>query len=99
MTNSERKRLSSVMMSSVMPSEKYSCSGSPLILVKGSTAIDGLSGRPSSGFLDSLSVSGSGTFSPDFSVTAYTATGSSKPFTTLLPRLARSKGSRLGSAS
>ena len=37
-----RKRDSSVMMSSVMPSEKYSCSGSPLMLVKGSTAIDGL---------------------------------------------------------
>ena len=29
------------MMSSVIPSEKYSCSGSPLILVKGRTAIDG----------------------------------------------------------
>jgi hypothetical protein len=27
-----------------MPSAKYSCSGSPLILAKGSTAIDGLSG-------------------------------------------------------
>ena len=33
----------SVMMSSVMPSAKYSCSGSPLMLLKGSTAIDGLS--------------------------------------------------------
>ena len=32
------------MMSSVMPSEKYSCSGSPDMLLKGSTAIDGLSG-------------------------------------------------------
>ena len=42
-TNSERNRDSSVMMSSVMPSEKYSCSGSPLMLVKGSTAIEGLS--------------------------------------------------------
>ena len=31
----------SVMMSSVIPSEKYSCSGSPLMLVKGRTAIDG----------------------------------------------------------
>jgi hypothetical protein len=30
-----------------MPSAKYSCSGSPLILAKGSTAIDGLSGSES----------------------------------------------------
>ena len=35
----------SVMMSSVMPSEKYSCSGSPLMLLNGRTAIDGLSGH------------------------------------------------------
>src|SRR5262245_1274291 len=35
---------SSVMSSSVMPSAKYSCFGSSLMLVKGSTAIDGLSG-------------------------------------------------------
>ena len=33
------------MMSSVMPSAKYSCSGSPLMLVNGSTASEGLSGR------------------------------------------------------
>ena len=33
------------MISSTMPSAKYSCSGSPLILANGSTAIDGLSGR------------------------------------------------------
>jgi hypothetical protein len=33
----------SVMMSSLMPSEKYSCSGSPLMLLKASTAMDGLS--------------------------------------------------------
>ena len=30
------------MMSSLMPSEKYSCSGSPLMLLKASTAIEGL---------------------------------------------------------
>jgi hypothetical protein len=47
MTKSERNRESSVMMSSVMPSEKYSCSGSSLMLVKGSTAMDGLSGSAS----------------------------------------------------
>ena len=38
-----------VMMSSVMPSAKYSCSGSPLMLVNGSTASEGLSGRGSTG--------------------------------------------------
>src|SRR4051812_47123792 len=32
------------MMSSTTPSAKYSCSGSPLMFVKGSTAMDGLSG-------------------------------------------------------
>jgi hypothetical protein len=38
-------RVSAVMISSTMPSTKYSRSGSPLILAKGSTAIDGLSER------------------------------------------------------
>ena len=33
----------SVMMSSVMPSLKYSCSGSPLMLTNGRTAMDGRS--------------------------------------------------------
>jgi hypothetical protein len=32
---------SAVMMSSAMPSAKYSCSGSPERLLKGSTAIEG----------------------------------------------------------
>src|SRR5947208_94347 len=44
MTKSQRIRESAVMISSTMPSTKYSCSGSPLILAKGNTAIDGLSG-------------------------------------------------------
>ena len=51
MTNSSENRDSSVMMSSVMPSLKYSCSGSPLRFVKGSTAIEGLSGSDSGVFL------------------------------------------------
>ena len=34
----------SVMMSSEIPSLKYSCSGSPLMFSNGSTAMDGLSG-------------------------------------------------------
>src|SRR6202035_624045 len=51
MTNSQRMRESAVIISSTMPSAKYSCSGSPLILAKGSTAIDGLSGSVSWGVL------------------------------------------------
>src|SRR5262249_42431500 len=38
-------RESAVIISSTIPSAKYSCSGSPLIFWNGSTAIDGLSGR------------------------------------------------------
>ena len=55
MTNSDLTRASSVMMSSATPSAKYSCSISPLMLVNGSTAIDGLpavaseGGRPPGG--------------------------------------------------
>ena len=41
MTESAETFDRSVMMSSVMPSAKYSCSGSPLMLANGSTAIDG----------------------------------------------------------
>ena len=44
MTNSPDTFERSVMMSSVMPSLKYSWSGSLLMLTNGSTAIDGLSG-------------------------------------------------------
>ena len=40
----ELQRAIAVVISSTIPSTKYSCSGSPLILAKGSTAIDGLSG-------------------------------------------------------
>jgi hypothetical protein len=42
MTKSQGNREIAVMISSTTPSTKYSCSGSPLILAKGSTAIDGL---------------------------------------------------------
>ena len=44
MTKNQRSLDSAVMMSSLMPSEKYSCSGSPLKLTKGSTAMAGRSG-------------------------------------------------------
>jgi hypothetical protein len=36
-----------VIISSTMPSAKYSCSGSPLMFWNGKTAIDGLSGSGS----------------------------------------------------
>jgi len=44
-TKSQRMRDNAVMISSTMPSTKYSCSGSPDMFWNGSTAIDGLSGR------------------------------------------------------
>ena len=44
MTNRDFERDSPVMMSSTMPSAKYSCSGSPLMFSNGSTAMEGLSG-------------------------------------------------------
>ena len=37
-----------------MPSARYSCSGSPLILANGSTAIDGLSGSARVGYQRAL---------------------------------------------
>ena len=43
-TNSHLMRESAVVMSSTMPSTKYSCSASPLMFWNGSTAMDGLSG-------------------------------------------------------
>ena len=45
MTNSHGSRAIAVVISSTMPSAKYSCSGSPLKFWNGSTAIDGLSGN------------------------------------------------------
>src|SRR5215475_10501838 len=48
MTNNDLKRESAVMISSTMPSAKYSCSGSPLMFWNGSTAMEGLSGNGSS---------------------------------------------------
>jgi hypothetical protein len=48
-TNNCRKRDNAVMISSTMPSAKYSCSGSPLTFWNGSTAIEGLSGSAKAG--------------------------------------------------
>src|SRR5690349_433976 len=47
MTNRLDMRERPLVRSSVMPSLKYSCFGSSLIFVKGSTMIEGLSGRGS----------------------------------------------------
>src|SRR5438874_9127124 len=47
MTKSQRMRLNAVMISSTMPSAKYSCSGSPDMFWNGKTAMDGLSGSGS----------------------------------------------------
>ena len=44
-TKNQRNLDNAVMMSSLMPSEKYSCSESPLMLMKGSTAMAGRSGN------------------------------------------------------
>jgi hypothetical protein len=44
-TRSQRSFDSAVMMSSLMPSEKYSRSGSSLMLLKASTAMTGRSGN------------------------------------------------------
>jgi hypothetical protein len=46
-TNNHLNRESAVMISSTMPSAKYSCSGSPDMFWNGSTAMEGLSGSGS----------------------------------------------------
>src|SRR5215472_13993459 len=50
MTNRPGNLERPVVRSSVMPSLKYSCSGSLLRLANGSTAMEGLSGKASAGF-------------------------------------------------
>src|SRR5713226_10640911 len=49
MTNRSGSLERAVVKSSVIPSLKYSCLGSSLMLVKGSTAIEGLSGNARAG--------------------------------------------------
>src|SRR6266852_6121257 len=49
MTNRTGSLERAVIRSSVMPSLKYSCLGSSLMLVNGSTAIEGLSGNGKAG--------------------------------------------------
>ena len=50
-TKNQRNRVSAVIMSSVIPSARYSCSFSPLKLANGRTAIDGLCSRSIGGDL------------------------------------------------
>jgi hypothetical protein len=50
MTKNHRTLDNAMMMSSVMPSEKHSCSGSPLMFWNGNIAIDGLSRNGSGAF-------------------------------------------------
>ena len=67
-TKNQRSLDSAVMMSSLIPSEKYSCSGSPLIFVKGSTAMAGRSGSGSTVDAGSWLPSGGGSASWDGSL-------------------------------
>src|SRR6516165_4133125 len=87
MTNSQRMRESAVIISSTMPSAKYSCSGSPLILAKGSTAIEGLSGNGSEEPITEVAV---GEVSPP---TRYALIGWAMFFTCCSPRSMASRGS------
>ena len=54
MTKSDLDRDRPVMMSSTMPSAKYSWLGSPLIFSNGSTAMEGLSGKASGTAMDAV---------------------------------------------
>src|SRR5438309_3554263 len=58
MTKSQRMRLRAVMISSTMPSTKYSCSGSPDMFWNGNTAIEGLSGKVSGGWTAGMPAGG-----------------------------------------
>src|SRR5712672_632336 len=64
MTNNQGSREMAVVISSTMPSAKYSCSGSPLMFWNGSTAIDGLSGSTKGGFTAPPAVASEGPAQP-----------------------------------
>src|SRR4030067_1864827 len=85
MTNRPEILDKSVMMSSVIPSLKYSCFGSSLIFTKGRTAMEGLSGRGKAIFsLEATSIFGAGgtvgfeAFSGDGGVTFSLSAGSTE---------------------
>src|SRR5918994_1851026 len=56
------------MMSSTTPSEKYSCSGSPLKFMNRKTAMEGMSGRASASAGVSIDMTGERRFGDDPSV-------------------------------
>src|SRR5712692_5559790 len=78
---------SAVVRSSVMPSLKYSCCGSPLMLVKGRTAIEGTLGSGGAGFcaggIDAVVVGGR---SERCCTNTITATMSASPANEKAPR-------------
>src|SRR5215510_11885522 len=86
-TKSEWKRDSSVMMSSVMPSVKYSCSASPLMFKNGKTAMEGLSGNVNGTGDETVASEAASTCQSDGShFTLKACTGRSMFFRARLPR-------------
>src|SRR5262249_61085033 len=85
-TNNHLNRERAVMISSTIPSAKYSCSGSPDIFWNGRTAIEGLSGR---GRLAVAASNDFGAAGPD-GRTAYNRIGLSMFFSVLSPRSSNS---------
>ena len=100
MTNSQRMRLSAVMISSTMPSTKYSCSGSPDMFWNGNTAIDGLSGSDSAAGwtaavpVASTSESGRNARGPISGPMRYTRTGLTIFLRLCSPRSSKTQSSR-----
>src|SRR5210317_693651 len=66
-----------VIICSVIPSLKYSCSGSPLRLLNGSTAMEGLSGRGNAIFSTEATSVGAGEGRKDFQIATPPATTTS----------------------
>jgi hypothetical protein len=85
-TSSDLKRDSAVMMSSTIPSAKYSCSESPDMFWNGSTAMEGLSGNASG--IEALS----NPAAVPFIATAKARTGSSIFLTCCAPKSLNSNG-------
>ena len=107
-TNSQRMRDRAVMISSTMPSAKYSCSGSPLMLSKGRTAIEGFVGQRQA---QRLSTASRGVAEPnaidphrlgdvlELLLAESSKPASSLPFDVLVDRAGDADAARLGDAS
>src|SRR6266403_2006111 len=79
-TNKPGTRDRSVTRSSVIPSLKYSCCGSPLRLVNGITAIDGMLGSGNAGFSDGgIDAEDRGGFSDRYCTSTTVATKMASP--------------------